>query len=179
MEDGGRRMKAKSMAGVCPILTKWNLSGTRSRLIVAVNGGSGWTSSFTADFVRIIVFAAIGTAMKLTQSERRLIKLENSYRVQRTIFTVLSVWSALPLLHAMGTVILWMFKFRNRLNIILDAMLEVDWSQVYPALAVLLSLCFLAYRAQSKLTLIDYLKRNGETQCSELAAAPNGDPATR
>ncbi len=117
--------------------------------------------------------------MKLTYAERKLINLENSYRVERTTFTLLSVLSALPLLEGIGATILGLFRFRNDLGILRDLMLEADWNSLFPALCILLLFCFLAYRAQSKLTLINYLKRHLETQGCEPIAVPSGDPATR
>jgi len=118
--------------------------------------------------------------MQLTQSERKLIGMETSYRVQRNCCTIFSVFCVLPLFFGIGYTILGLLRFRDHIDILMRVMLEADWGSLwgslFPMLTILLVFCFFAYRAQSKLTLIAHLKHHLETERSEPVAAPTGGP---
>lgn len=109
----------------------------------------------------------------LTKSERKLIQRERSYRIERRVFTLLSVLFALPFVVGAALLTISVFKLHN-LQAYLYAAREGDWNSLLPGLSILLVFASLAYRADSKLTLIGYLKRQLTTEPNEPDTAPNG-----
>lgn len=112
--------------------------------------------------------------MQLTQAERKMISLESSYRVQRNCCTMISVFCVLPLLFAIGVALVSFLRSPGHIEIIIRVILQTDWGSLAPMLNILLVFCFLAYRAQAKLTLIAHLKHHAGTERSEPVVPANG-----
>ena len=99
--------------------------------------------------------------MELTNRELKLIERENSYRAERTGCAAFAVLFGLPFAFLVFVAAkCWLDAFPDNQHIFSEVWGDYDFSRLYGSALLFMVLLFLAYRAQSKLTLIKHLKHH-------------------
>ncbi len=107
--------------------------------------------------------------MKLTTTEQKLCSKEHSYRAERALFGTLAAVSGIMYPFLIWSITrTWWASFPDKQSQFWGILTQLDWQGMAPGALLFLVFFFLAYRAQSKLSLIkhleSHLKKSRETE---------------